>query len=142
MTCAQLTWVLRMACSSALFCIPSGYDDADGTKKIQQLASFKNIKGAQVSLMERRRNKMKHVENESIRKKWKDHGRLGSLLNQMKKGRFDNEGRKISMKYFGVPPESLSFGAVYGLQKQTNIEIDKRQKNIQSERLCSWKART
>lgn len=45
------------------------------------------------------------------------------------------------MKYFGVPPESLSFGAVYGLQKQTNIEIDKRQKNTQPERPRSWKAR-
>lgn len=58
-TCAQLTWVLRMACSSALFCIASGYDDVDEIKKIQQLASFKNTKGAQVSLMERRRNKTK-----------------------------------------------------------------------------------
>ena len=140
-TCAQLSWILRMSCVAALHCIPFGFDDVEEIKKIQQLANYNRIKGATVALMERRRNKLKHVENEAIRRKWKEHGRLSSLMNQMNKGCFDKEGRGTSMKHFGEIPESLSRGVVYRELNKIKNEIDKRQRNLQTERLKSWRKR-
>lgn len=105
------------------------------------MANFSGIKGAQVSLITRNLSRKKHRENENLRKRWKDLGRLNALKRQVNIGRFDREGQKLAKRFFDCYIEDLSAQQVAELESTKKEEVLKQQELHRSKQLSNWKKR-
>ena len=141
LTCAQLTWIFKTSCCAALHCIPLGFEDMTELKRIQKLANYNNIKGVEVVVMDKQVCSKRQTENETIRKRWKDLGRINALRRQVKKNTFNNEGRRYAEKFFKKDIESISLEEVLGLESKMKDEVERMQSQHRRQQLSNWAKR-
>ena len=138
-TCSQLSWMFRVASFAALLYIPDDFQDLEEIRRIKELANFRKIKGGHVSLMKRSLPKNRNRENESIRKKWKDLGRINAIRRQIQKRRFNEEGRKLALRFFNEEIEDISLRKIQDFEQQRRQEVEQLQRLHRSHNLSSWK---